>query len=156
MAACGSWPVYSPTHCRRQRSRASRCCVSTRSSIAQRAMCSKRSTTGSRPAARSSSTIMVGSPPAAKQSTCSAASAASRRRCIGLTGQLSNGARMARALPSSLLHLHRLDLPGEEQGAFLHRVARPLRLLAEAPALVLCVWSWLVLVVLVLVLAAVF
>ena len=50
---------------------------------------------------------------------------------------------MARALPSSLLHLHRLDLPGEEQGAFLHRVARPLRLLAEEPALAPSERSWL-------------
>ena len=50
---------------------------------------------------------------------------------------------MARATPTSVLHLHLLDLPGEEQGAFQHRVVKPVRLLSQDPRFAPTEISWL-------------
>lgn len=50
---------------------------------------------------------------------------------------------MARATPTSLLHLHLLDLPGEEQGAFEQRVVKPVRLLSQDPRFAPAEISWL-------------
>ena len=46
-------------------------------------------------------------------------------------------------MPISVLHLHLLDLPGEEQGAFRHRVLNAVQLLSRDPEFEPAEISWL-------------